>query len=307
MSTVVAKAGQLRQIATFVFQAISELAPSARKVHAFIGDSEKVADFKTQVAEAFKQIALLNPYARERGKQIWFYPKGWTVPDLAVQEDRLLALFPGINLQGSNASEKRLVPKGADGLALLPSLRFLGKLLKIADPYGAGYGVIIGRLCELLSTQRDGAFHNYRKGELTEAYVRLYAEVRERLEQLEAATPGDVLVLPISFGNLYAGWSVRAARWEALDQEQLPLGGAHVACLLLVMPERLTAYEQLWIDCPGDEHNWYADGRWSRCLYFRFDFGQLGLTAHGADYADDGCGSVVAFRMLLDNGVETVG
>lgn len=301
MSTVV-KAGQLRQITSFVAQAIKELAPSARKVHAFIGSAEKVAAFKQRVRATFKEVALLNPYANERFKQTRFYPKGWAVPSMAVQADRLINLFLGINLQGSNVSEKRTVPTGADGLALLPTLRFLGEYFKVANPYGKDYGQLIEKLCELLSKQRNGAFCNYRKGELTEAYVRLYAEVRERLEKLEVAAPGDVLVLPVAFGHLYAGWSARAARWEALDQEQLPLGGVHVACLLLTMPERLTDYEQLWIDCPGDEYNWSAGGRWSDCLDLRFDDGQLGLDAGVAGCASGGCGAVVAFP-----GVEAMG
>lgn len=302
MSTAVAKAGQLRQIAQFVIQAISELKPSGRKVHTFIGSSERVAAFKERVAQAFRELALLNQYASERVGQTAFYPKGWTMPSLAVQAECLVSFFPGINLQGSNVSEKRTVPKGADGLVLLPTLRFLGKFFNIADPYGAGYGAIIEQLCELLLKQRNGAFLNHRKGELTEAYVRLYADVRERLEKLESEAPGDVLVLPVSLGKLYAGWSARAARWEALDQDQLPLGAAHVACLLLVMPERLTAYEQLWLDCPGDEYDWGAGGRWSCSLGFNFYDDQLRLGAGVACFAFGRCGSVVAFPGVWGTG-----
>lgn len=89
------------------------------------------------------------------------------------------------------------------------------------------------------------SFRNYRAGQMTEQYIRIEAEVCQRLMTLEASVPGDVIVVPLSMGNLYAGYSQRNAHQTALNASHLPLGSAHVGSSLLLMSERLTAYGQL--------------------------------------------------------------
>ena len=138
------------------------------------------------------------------------------------------------------------------------------------------------------------SFINYRKGELGPQYVRILAEAKDLLIQLEANTPGDVLVMALDFGNGYAGWSPRAAKWESVNNDQLPLTAAHVAVLLLTMPDRLVAWENLFIDC-ADEYNWNADGYWSDSLCFYFYDGDLRFDARGSDYPIGDYGLAVAF------------
>jgi len=237
-----------------------------------------------------------NPFKDEKVSQsYYYYPQGWAVPSIVELKERTAKLFEGIDLSHVDELAGSItVPANADGIALIPKIAYLGKLWGIEDPYGSGYCQVVVKVVELLGNSR--AFYNYREGELGENYIRLHEQVKHLLKQKEDETPGDVLVLPFNFGNLYAGYSARNARWESLHSAQLPLGSAQVGCLLLVMPERLVAYENLFIDCPGDEYNWGAGGGWSHYPYFYFRDDQLEFYADYSDGASGGCGSAVAFR-----------
>lgn len=255
-------------------------------------------DFQLLIQQPDRVIELLrksiNPYQNERVKQAYFYPEGWTVSSFETQVEHLTEHFPGIEL--SHVEELAgglVVPEGFDGIAVFPKLSALGRVWNINEPYGKDYGVIVEAVLGLIGSSRP--FHNYRKGELTERYIRLEARVREKLAQVEGETEDAVNVMPISFGNLYAGYSARNARETALRANQLPLGSAQNGCLLLVMPDRLTNYNHLFIDCPADEYNWLADGRWSRCPCFCFRDGELGFFAPEAHFASVSYGSAVGF------------
>ena len=287
-------AAQIKQILGFVSDVLKAIGFGFSQVQAFISDSVRVAKFKEGLTALLKETIAMNPFGKERVKQAWFYPKGWKSATIEEQKARLATLFKRIDLSQVEALvAKMIVQKLADGIAILPKLSFLGELWNIADPYGKGYGLICEKLFELIAGSR--AFHNYQAGQMNDKYIRIMEDVRVTLQKLEADTPGDVLVLAFNFGDLYAGFSPRSARWEALNNNQLPLITAQVACLLLTMPDRLTAYEQLFIDCSGDEWDWLADGSWTHSVCFHFVDGRL-LFGHGfADYPDGCYGSAVAF------------
>lgn len=230
-----------------------------------------------------------NPYADEHEEQSANYPDGWRLPTLAVQADRLASAYPGLDLTFQDPGNE---PMG-DGFALIPKLSAIARIAGIEDPYGAGYGPLVEYVLGLFGQSRK--FYNYREGTLTSEHIRLHAEVREIIQQREAATPGDCLVLPVSFGNDYAGWSARAAGWEALHSNQLPLDPIQVASLLMASPDRLVAYENLFIDCPGAEYDWYREGGWSRCPYFHFRGGRVEFDAYYSGGTYSYFGSAVAF------------
>ncbi|OGB74342.1 hypothetical protein A2V68_01150 [candidate division Kazan bacterium RBG_13_50_9] len=287
-------AAQIKQILGFGSDVLKAIGFGFSQVQAFISDSARVAKFKEGLTALLEEAIALNPFSKERVKQAWFYPKNWQAKGVAEQVIKLATLFPGIDLSQVEMLVAKLVAqKLADGVAILPKLSFLAKLWNIADPYGGGYGPICEKLFELIAASRS--FHNYRTGQMNEQHIRIMEDVREQLKKLEAETLGDVLVLSFNFGNLYAGFSPRNARFEALNNNQFPLIAAQVACLLLTMPDRLTAWEQLFIDCSGDEWDWDAGGGWTRSVCFGFDGGKLLFDNRYADYANDFFGSAVAF------------
>jgi hypothetical protein len=288
-------AAQIKQILGFVSDALKAIGFGFSQVQTFISDSVRVAKFKEGLTALLKETIAMNPFGKERVKQAsWFYPKGWKAAALEGQKSHLTGLFKRIDLsQVDTLAAKVKAPKLADGLALIPKLTYLGEIWNIANPYGKGYGLICEKLFELIASSRP--FCNCRSGEMDAGHIRIMEDVREQLKKLEADTPGDVLVFAFNFGNLYAGFSPRNARWEALSNSQLPLITAQVACLLLTMPDRLVACEQLFIDCSGDEWDWYAVGAWTSSVCFRFDDGRLRFGYGRAVGARARYGSAVAF------------
>ncbi len=255
-------------------------------------DFQLLVENPADVTALIDTIKARNPFEKEFVQQAWFYPQGWVMPGVSDQAERLTAIFPGIKLDGvAEIAGKLAIPEGFDGIGIVPKISYLGGIYSVDDPYGQGYGTILENVLKLIADSRK--FYNYRAGQLTADYIRIHAEVKEVLMRLEAETAGDTLVVPISFGNLYAGFSQRNARWAALKAAQVPFGGAQVGSLLLSMPERLTAYEQLFIDCSGDEYNWDADGQWAHSVYFNFNDDKLKFDADDAGNADDYYGSVV--------------
>ena len=252
----------------------------------------KVATFKGQLGEMLQSLIVATPanaYEGEKEEQSCYYPKGWSVPSLNDLQTRLQKAIPGLPI--TLPIGDTYVPQGFDGMALVPKLSALARIFGVDDPYGSGYGELLEKVLDIIGGKRS--FYNYRNGVLGSNYLRLHDEVRSKLEALESEADGDVLVVPISFGNLFAGYSARNARHTALGKGQLPLGSVQVACLLLSMSERLVSYDDLWIDCPADEYNDDADGEWSYSPCFDFS-GRLRFIASWSDGAYGRCGSAVA-------------
>ena len=248
---------QVTQIKGFVTDALEKSGIGREGMKALIErDDELKARF---IAVVNKMRVEENPYVREKIDQKYCYPEGWLIPGIDEQKKRLSKIFSGrcgykdISLvRVDEMVAKATVPEQADGLVLIPKISYLGEL-GFKDPYGKEYGLIMDRVITMISQSRP--FRNFCEGGLSFSRIRLHEQIRLLTKQLEADTPGDVLVMPVSLGNLYAGYSARNARWEALHSDQLPLGSAQVGCLLLMMPERLATYKNLGIYCSGDEYS----------------------------------------------------
>lgn len=259
---------------------------------------ERGGDFQTALVPIICQMAREgNPYAIEQVRISCSYSEDYIIPSIAEQILYLKTAFSGLNLTGAEAIAKQIMaPKTSNGSRIIPKLSALGRIFGIVDPYGSGYGQLVQKVLDAIAQTRK--FNNYRKDKLNEENIRLNAEVRIRLEKLEAADQNDFLVLAINFGDWKTGftYSPRNARWQALNvNRQLPLGSAQIGCLLIADPGRLIACNELSIDCPADEYCWHVPGEWLDCLCFYFDNSSLVLSAGNAGSATICYGSVVAF------------
>lgn len=264
-------------------------------------------EVKAGFREVLRKYGLpVNPYEDEWTKQAWFYPEGFTVPTLEVQAKRLqkvLGFEPKWWPEEAQNMSFSTGEFGADGIGLWPILPELGRIWDIADPRGAGYGKMIATVCGKINKSKDMApLVNYRDGQLDERYVRIHAEVMSKLVPLEEAAERqecNCLAMPINFGDWNTGYcySPRNARWQCINLPPNRLAIEPVAglSLLVGVSERLTAYEQLFLDFTGAEYNWSADGSWSRSLCASFGGGQFEFDAYEAYYADGRCGAFVGF------------
>ena len=240
-----------------------------------------------------------NSYADEKAKLVNYYPKGWKVTKLEEQRERLLAAFPGLKLP--DPVFEGVFSNGFDGLGYHIFPERLGLRHYINEGNGDNYGRVIEEVVlpalERVYKAQSRNLYNYRTGELGSNYIRLDERVRAILQQMQEQSEFDAFIAPVSLGQLWKPQtlSTRNARETCfLNKKLLPLGSVQVGCHLVAMPDRLTDYDHLWIDCPGDEYDWGAGGTWTSSPYFGFDAGRLEFSTGGADGANGNDGSGVA-------------
>lgn len=120
-------------------------------------------------------------------------------------------------------------------------------------------------------------------------------ETPRKQELLARVTKDGVIELEVQTGQKYKGVSPQEARASFADNE-CGLGIYEAACIVLAKPELLTKWEDLGLDCAGDEYDYSGgDARFSSvpCLYF--DGGRLKAVNGWFDGADDGFGAASAF------------
>ncbi|NTU66522.1 MAG: hypothetical protein HGB08_01205 [Candidatus Moranbacteria bacterium] len=181
-------------------------------------------------------------YADEEVASGYTYPNGYALKSLADQIAMLSNLF---NLDGAKAlayaENLPKLPEGAEGWIAAP------KWQAIADTYGKA----VEKVLALLGESRK--FKNWREGQLDEKYLRQTERTVQMLAKFEQQQEGDIIIIPAQFGLRYRGRSVRRARVVFVGNE-FGFGSFINGCMLLTHPEREQTWEQLNIDCAGDEY-----------------------------------------------------
>ena len=208
------------------------------------------------------------------------YPAGWRLKAVEAQLAILDDFFPGLTLK---AEVPASLPEGAEGWLLAP------KPSKIANTYNEALSKLLS-----LITGVSPSFVNPRKERLGPEHLRPAERTNQVLDKLEHSTPGDYLVLAIQCGLQYRAKSVSQAR-QAFRETEYGLGPFEVASLLLIHPERLTAYEHLGIDCPGGEYAANAGGDFHYALCFNWSEGGLYLDCSSVEGIAPGFGSASGF------------
>ena len=178
---------------------------------------------------------------------------------IAVQMNRLRDLIPGVGASAEKVAERPL-PEGAEGYFTIPRW----------ETIAPSYGEALGKMLALIEKTQNGMFFNYRAGNLGPQYLCEHKRSVAMWKRIGEAQKGyDVLVVPAQFGVRHRGRSVRRAR-EVMGTNEFGLGAFAVAVMLLTHPERLMDYDDLWINCPGDEYAPDGDGRFAGAPFFLF-------------------------------------
>ena len=114
------------------------------------------------------------------------------------------------------------------------------------------------------------------------------------MDKLVEGQEGDILVIPAQFGFRHRGKSVRRARETFYDNE-FGLGAFAVGTMLLTHPEREVEWEQLHIDCSGDEYSPDADGQFVGTPFFNWFDGKLRFGVDWTVDANERYGSASGF------------
>ncbi len=286
-----ATAGQLKQINRIIADAVekivTELGLDKDGAQRVIEHGDELVGNIGEVAMAtLKDLSVTDKYKDEEVKSNYGYLSGYKKPKGITEQTNILRqLFPGIGFADEKLAERE-VPNGADkGWFAIP------KWQSLAPTYGEAVQLVLNKLKET----RSGAFYNYRKGELGPDQLRQSAKTVSVFQKLAEEQNGfDVLVVAAQFGLRHRGRSVRRVR-EILLGNEFGLGAFAVGIMLLTHPERLGHYDDLWIDCAGDEFAPTAGGVFSRAPLFFFDDGGLRFGAGDGSDAYGLCGSVSGF------------
>jgi hypothetical protein len=284
-----ATTGQIKQINRFGSDAIEKVLgelgldnPGAQRV---IEHGDEFAEaIRTAALASLKDLSVSDKFKNQEVTSNYGYLSGYKPKGITEQTNRLRELFPGIGNACEKIAEGEL-PKHAEGWFAIP------KWQTVAPTYGEAVEKVLAMIKQTLG----GKFHNYREGQLGPDRLRQSAKTASVFQKLsDEQKDYDILVVPAQFGIRHRGRSVRRAR-EVFAGNESGLGAYAVGIMLLTHPERLQHYDDLWIDCAGDEYAPGADGRFGGAPYFRFDDGWVKFGTRYVDGARGYYGSASAF------------
>lgn len=239
-------------------------------------------EFQTRIIAAIKDLSVSNQFADEEVESSYAYPKGYKVKGITEQTNILRQLFPGIGFADEKLADQPL-PPNAEGWFAIPKW----------EKFAPTYGEAVEKVLAMIGSKRK--FYNYRDGQLGAEYLRQHAKTAKMFQKLgDEQKDHDILVVPAQFGLRHKGRSVRRAR-EVFTANEFGLGAFAIGIMVLTHPERLVQWEQLHVDCAGDEFSPGADGGFSRAPVFGFRGGEVGFDAYWCDGASGDCGSASAF------------
>ncbi len=286
-----ATAGQIKQINRFGSDAIEKVLgefgldnPGAQRVIEH-GDEFSEA-IRIAVLASLKDLSVFDKYKNEEVSSTYGYLSGYKKPKSITEQTNILRqMFPGIGFADEKLAERE-VPKNADnGWFAIP------KWQSLAPTYGEAVQLVLNKLNE----SRNGAFYNYREGELGPDQLRQSAKTVSMFQKLaEEQSKYDILVVAAQFGIRHRGRSVRRVR-EILLGNEFGLGAFAVGIMLLTHPERFQHDNDLYIDCAGDEFKPSDEHEFSRAPIWNFDDDELKFDACGVGNADFNYGSASGF------------
>jgi len=239
-----------------------------------------------EIAKSVVEIlcnASKSRYADEEVASSYTYPNSYAVKPLTEQIAVLTKLF---DLDGAKAlayaENLPTLPNGAKGWFAIP------KWQAVANNYGKA----VEKMLALIGNSRK--FKNWREGQLGERYLRQSQSSEQMFAKFCEQQEGDIIIIPAQFGLRHRGRSVRRAR-IVFSGNEFGLGAFANGCMLLIHPEREQEWEQLHIDCAGDEYAPDGDGKFVSAPIFDWGDGGLHFNTCWTDDAYKQYGSASGF------------
>ena len=258
-------------------------------------------ELQVGIRKIIQELTMLNRYADEEVTSNYLYPKEYKgAKSVEKQVELLLKYLPGLDPEPTfrymhDVYSKIALPEWVEGPFLAPNEHVLAEKF-YPDVKGrlARYCAGVNLVWEKIKGSRP--FCNYREGQITPDRFRRIKKTAEMIDCLIDLQKGaDIIVHPAQLGKRHGNpiaRSVRRAR-EVFDASEFGEGSLEIGSIILTHPERLVRYEELDIDCPGDEFAPVAAGDFSRASVFDFNGGGVGFRARsvGAAYSGYGSGS----------------
>ena len=218
-----------------------------------VNDTSGLADI---IAKFLDENRHENLFADEEVASKLKYPKEYKGPKpISTQVDILAGLYSlslGYTSEFLNKVLPTLaLPQGAEGWFAIPSVDAVAKIHfpDVKDPAERYVRCVLLAL-EKLKASRP--FYNYRDGQISVETLRRHARTAHAMDLIAEKQQGDILVIPAQLGMRHRGRSVRRAR-ALFNGNEFGLGAWEVVNIALTHPERLIQWEELDMDCAGDE------------------------------------------------------
>jgi len=232
------------------------------------------------------ELSIFNQYADEEVPSKYGYLSGYLTKPITDQCKILRLFFPNIPMRVDEDVADQVRLDGAEGWFAIPRWQ------KVAPTYGEAVQLVL----DLIKQTRHGKFHNSREGQLGSQYLRHSDRTSHALDLIgEEQSEHDILLIPAQFGFRHRGRSIRRAR-EVFISNEFGLGAYEVGIMLITHLKRLVHYDDLWIDCAGDELALCPGGQFFHApsFYVSAD-GETTFLTGRVDYARSCYGSVSAF------------
>ena len=257
--------------------------------------NEHGGEFQDGIQKLIRELTTPNQYANEEVKSNFAYPKEYEGPKPIEDQIQAIAKIFGLDPACALVYVKNLpaLPDGAEGWFAIPSVTALAAKFfpEVTDP-AQQYCRAVQLIHEKIKASRP--FYNWREGQIRPSQLRVHARTAHALDMVAEEQKGDILIVACQLGMLHRGQSVRRAR-EVFAATEFGLTSLAVGSIVLVHPERLVRYEELDMDCSGDEFSDGGVGSFCRAPCFRFFDGRVGFGTGGVGCAIGGFGSASAF------------
>lgn len=290
--------GQSRQIVRFGSDAIEktleELGLDKNGAQRVIGHGDEFTSaIRNAAHSALQNLSVSDRFKDEEVRSNYGYLSGYKKPvEVADQIDILRSHWPNLNPDAAlyYCREKYStlqIPGWVEGpFAIIRPGFFSDK-----------YGEELAEVLKAIAKDRKGKFVNYREGQLGPEYLRQSERTLSQLGVLMRQQPrSDILISPAQLGIRHRGRSVRRAR-EVLVTSEYGKGAKDIGTMLLTNPIRLRHYDDLWIDCAGDEFSPGADGVFYCAPYFSFSGGGVEFSTRWVSSALAYFGSASGFLL----------
>ncbi|MEI6143983.1 MAG: hypothetical protein WCP91_00085 [Candidatus Berkelbacteria bacterium] len=255
----------------------------------------RAGELQQGMIELVKRLSLSNQFASEETASNYTYPPEYKGPKPI--EEQITALAKMLDLDPASALAFAMnlpaLPEGAEGWFAIPSpvalaAKHFANLADPAEQNCAGISLIHAKIAA------SRKFYNYREGQITTTQLRVAIRTAEALAQITETQKGDILIIAAQLGLRHRGKSVRRAR-EVMSANEFGLGSLMIGSIVLTHPERFVRWEQLHMDCAGDEFSPGAGGDFVNAPYLRFGDGEVRFSTYWVSSAHAHYGSASAF------------
>ena len=239
------------------------------------GEAQRVNDtpgLADHIAVWLEEHRTTNKFKDEEVRAAYGYPKEYKGPkpiaDQIAAIAKIFGLDPALALE--YAKKLPVLPDGAEGWFAIPSVDALAAkhFPEVTDPRREKYCRALQLVHQKIAASRS--FYNYRDGQIDTAHIKVSLRTQEMMQKVTKQQKGDILIIAAQLGKRHGGRSVRRAR-EVFVVNEYGLTSVAIGSIVLVHPERLVRWEELDMDCSGDEFSDDGDGQFGHAPYFNFN------------------------------------